>query len=124
MAQGDSQANGIVERKLQGVRIHLGNLTRENKGTPRSKLVKLAQRILNATVTDLGVAPADLKFGRKCALDTNILPTRGEGSVENEVNSLQRNADNFAAIIRTAIDNRREKRSKIETQESTVFKPG
>ena len=75
-------------------------------------------------MTDLGVAPADLKFGRKCALDTNILPTRAEDSVENEVNSLQRNADNFAAIIRAAIENRRDKRSRTETRDPTVFQPG
>jgi hypothetical protein len=125
VATGDSQANGIVERKLQGVRIHLGNLSRERKGTPWSKLVKVAQRILNATVTDQGVAPADLKFGRKCALDTNIFtPSRvGGSSIEEQVDLVRSNANNFANIIRKAIEDRRTKRVRVNTQ-PTVFQSG
>ena len=125
VATGDSQANGIVERKLQGVRIHLGNLARERKGTPWSKLVKVAQRILNATVTDQGVAPADLKFGRKCALDANIFTPSGGGgsSIEEQVDLVRSNANNFANIIRKAIEDRRTKRVKVNTQ-PTTFQPG
>ena len=125
VATGDSQANGIVERKLQGVRIHLGNLSRERKGTPWSKLVKVAQRILNATVTDKGVAPADLKFGRKCALDTNIFtPSKvGGSSIEEQVDLVRSNANNFANIIRQAIEDRRTKRVRVDTQ-PTVFQSG
>ena len=71
---GSSEENGICERKFRDVRADLGALVRENPNVPWSKLIKIVERVINSSVNSLTkLAPADLRLGKRQALDTNIL---------------------------------------------------
>lgn len=75
------EENGLVERSNREIIRHLTNLISEVKSHKDWGLyfVPLVERIMNSTVhSSIGVAPADLIYGKAINLDTNLIIPREE----------------------------------------------
>jgi hypothetical protein len=133
---GSSEENGICERKFRDVRADLGALVRENPSVPWSKLIKIVERVINSSVNTLTkVAPADLRLGKRQALDTNLLfaaapVVQSEGVLPKPALAKEHQAklaEVYEALASSVLDNISKHQATKETtriQSPTIYSQG
>lgn len=128
---GSSEENGIVERSFRNLRNDLAGFVREDKDADWSTKIKLVERIMNSTANGTTkVVPADLRLGRKQALDINLLVTSttshaGEtpASRESVVKSRTLVYTNLAKSISERLENHLQRQMKFRIETPTLFSP-
>lgn len=132
---GSSEDNAIVERRFREVRKDLAGLVREDPGSSWSSKVKIVQSIINSNrCSSTGVVPADLRFGRPQALDTNRLISAASlnspsslprtALQEAQLSRLRTTYDKLAETISASLKRHQDANAKKRVPSPTVYSPG
>jgi hypothetical protein len=122
-----SQANGVVERCNKSIMQHLRAIVNDRNVCKRkwAMVLPLVQRIINATVhTSLGVAPRELIFGTRLALERDIFDgnTRWKVTTDNYIKELNDSLEEVVAASQRHLAKVLDKRANLDVNSLGNYK--